>query len=230
MSGNYRLDQYKGRLTPSQIAEGINRAFSNAIRLVQDAELLCQNQRYPSAVGLAILAIEESGKVAVLRRLAVARNEVELKECWKGYRTHTEKSILFPMPDLVLAGAKTLEEFRPMFSESEFPQVVENLKQLSLYTDCLASAHWSTPVEVADEELAKKVLSIAKSLIGNEREVTEKEMELWIKHIGPVWKAEMEMMKTGLRNYFIELHRLGLLKGKIEDCLAFVDGKKDWVH
>ena len=56
------LDQYKGRLLPEQIAEGMNAAVRNATSLVDDANLLLERKRFPSAVALAILAIEEAGK------------------------------------------------------------------------------------------------------------------------------------------------------------------------
>ena len=54
-----KLDQYRGQLSASQAAEGINSAIHNAKRLADDAEFLLKNGRYPSAVSLAILSIEE---------------------------------------------------------------------------------------------------------------------------------------------------------------------------
>jgi AbiV family abortive infection protein len=39
----------------------------NAFRLHEDAVLLMSNRRYPSAVGLSVLAIEEVGKYLMLR-------------------------------------------------------------------------------------------------------------------------------------------------------------------
>jgi AbiV family abortive infection protein len=78
----------------------MNCANSNAERLLNDAELLYENGRYASAVGLAVLAVEEAGKEAMLRSLALARNANELKEAWRDYRTHTSKNCkcqgLFP--------------------------------------------------------------------------------------------------------------------------------------
>jgi len=227
---NKRLNRFMSKLSPKKISQGMNCAISNAERLVADAELLYQNKRYPSAVGLAILAIEEDGKVAIMRSLAVSRNEEDVREAWRDYRTHTKKNLMLAMPEMVALGARKLEDFRPIFTETEYPQLFENLKQISFYTDCLGKAHWSIPAEVIDEELTKRIVSLAKGLIGKTREVTEKEIELWIKHVGPVWKKEMDQMKIGLKNFFIEMHSIGLLKGKIEDCLDFVDSRKKWVH
>jgi len=225
-----KLDRYFGRLSPKQIALGINLANANAKRLLIDAELLCQNGRYPSAVGLAILAIEEAGKESVLRSVALARNNEDLKVSWKDYRTHTQKNRLLALPNLLSSGARKLEDFRPLFEESEYPQLIENLKQISFYTDCLGKAHWSSPAEVIDEKQAQQIIAFTKILIEIKREITDQEIKLLIKHIGPVWKRDMGLMKTALKNYFMELHNMGLLKGSIEYTLGFVDDKKDWLH
>jgi hypothetical protein len=49
------------------IAEHLASIRDNAFRLYEDAVLLMSNQRYPSAVALSILAIEEVGKYLMLR-------------------------------------------------------------------------------------------------------------------------------------------------------------------
>ena len=72
--------QYKGKLSAHKIAEGINAALQNANRLADDAELLLEHKKYPSAACLAILSIEESGKVSILRELSIARDGKDLKE------------------------------------------------------------------------------------------------------------------------------------------------------
>lgn len=110
-----KLDSYKGRLTAAQIAEGMNAALKNCNRLADDAAMLLEARRYPSAMALAILAIEEAGKISILRRLAVAMSEGECADAWKEYRSHTSKSAMWVFPSLVAAGARNLEDFRPLF-------------------------------------------------------------------------------------------------------------------
>ncbi len=68
-----KLDQYRGRLDAPQIAEGINAAAHTARRLAEDARLLINKRRFPTAASLAILSNEESGKASMLRRLSVAQ-------------------------------------------------------------------------------------------------------------------------------------------------------------
>ncbi|WP_429506530.1 AbiV family abortive infection protein [Pseudomonas moraviensis] len=61
----------------------MNAALRNAARLAKDARLLIDADRLPSAVSLAILCIEEAGKISILRSLAFAENEQDLKTEWR---------------------------------------------------------------------------------------------------------------------------------------------------
>lgn len=124
-----RLNHYKGKLSAAQIAEGMNAADQNARRLAEDAELLLENKRYASATSLAILSIEESGKESILRELSVARNDKEIKDDWKDYRSHTKKNVAWIIIDMVKAGARKFDDFLPMFKEdAEHPYILDNLK------------------------------------------------------------------------------------------------------
>jgi AbiV family abortive infection protein len=205
-----KLGHYKGQLFPSQIAEGINAAIRNAKRLVEDAEIMLERNRYPSAVSLAILSIEESGKRSILRGLSLAKNDKELKEAWKDYRSHTKKNIAWIIIDMFKNGARKFDDFLPMFREdAEHPYILDQVKQISFYTDCLGNAHWSIPEEVIDENLAKMMVDLAKIFISHKK-VTEKEIELWAKHIGTVSKKNMAWMKIALENFYSEMQECGL--------------------
>jgi hypothetical protein len=52
-------------------------------------------------------------------------------------------------------------------------------------------------------------------------DVTTKEIELWVKHIGPVWKGPMDWMKTALINWNQEMRDNGLTD---DDMEGFVRG------
>jgi len=205
-----KLGQFTGRLTPKQIADGIHAARDNASRLAADARVLLDLERHPTAAALAILAIEELGKVSILRNLSTASDE-ELGSIWREYRTHTKKNAAWILPQLASQGAKTLGDFRPLFDPSaEHPIVIDQIKQLGFYTDCLANAHWSIPIEVIDAKLASTLVRTAEGLsLG--RRVTEREIELWIEHLGPVWNQDMSWMKKAVRNWYEALSREGLL-------------------
>ncbi|MGH7969677.1 MAG: AbiV family abortive infection protein, partial [Limisphaerales bacterium] len=205
-----RLDQFRGRLSAAGIAAGINAARRNAGRLAQDARLLLAQKRFPSACALAVLAIEEAGKASVLREIALARNDDELKDAWREYRSHTSKNRMWPIVEFVLKGARKLEDFAPLFDEdADHPLLLDQVKQISFYTDCLGKAHWSVPEEVIDQALAS-VLVITGELLGKGDDVSEREIELWIKHLSPVWKHTSEAMEKGVSDWYSSMQAEGL--------------------
>jgi AbiV family abortive infection protein len=222
---NRKLDQYKGRLSAKQIAEGMNTVVRNSVRLVEDAELLLENKRFSSAASLAVLAIEESGKLPILSSMSVARDDKDLKESWSDYRSHTKKNVAWIVPDLVRAGARKLEDFRQLYgAEAEHQFVLDQIKQIGFYTDCLGKAHWSVPYEVVEEELASNLVKVARNLT-SKKEVTEKEIELWVKHLGPVWKKHMQWMQKALENWYKEMQEVGLAPEGPNAMSAFIGGK-----
>ena len=79
--------QYSGRLNPTQAAEGIQAALKNARALLADAQLLLENERWQRATALSILAIEEAGKIPLVRGILLARDDKESREAWRSYRS-----------------------------------------------------------------------------------------------------------------------------------------------
>jgi AbiV family abortive infection protein len=100
------LNPYWGKLPPDKIAEGMNIARRNAARLASDARTMFETRHYETAAALAILAIEESGKVSILRELALATDDREAKDSWKRLRSHTAKNAMWIFPELVGRGAR----------------------------------------------------------------------------------------------------------------------------
>lgn len=186
---------HRGR-SAGQVAAGMNAAARNAARLTKDAQILFEAKRYPSAAALATLAIEEAGKLPILRALAVARSNDAIKDGWKSYRSHQAKNVLWLFPLYVLSGIRTLDGFSPLFHpDSKHSKRLDELKQRSIYTDCVGKAGWSEPEEFIDELVAAFVLKTARSLT-KEHPFTEREIELWIEHVGPdLEKANPENLK-----------------------------------
>jgi AbiV family abortive infection protein len=217
-----RLNQYKGALSPKQVAAGMNAAIANARRLVDDAERLLEAGRFPTAASLAALSIEESGKVSILRALALSRTDAEAAEEWRRFRSHTKKNAAWLLPSLVASGARNLEDLRPLFdSSSDHPYVLDQMKQLGFYTDCLGDVHWSMPEEVIDESLARMLVRVAR-LFARGRVVTPEEIELWVKYMGPVWKGPPDWMKKALAEWHAELVRRKLAQGDEDDMARFI--------
>lgn len=220
-----RDKQYKGDLNPKIAAEGIKKAYENALSLLDDAELLYNHGRYERCVSLSILAIEESGKSTIIRALLLADDDTRLKKEWKNYRKHTEKNLSWILPDLVSNGARTLEDLRKIFDpKSDHGQILDNLKQLSFYTDIFSDAKWSTPSKVIDKNIATMIFSTAKSIVNIERVLTtERELELWIKHLKPAQKLGLDKMKQALKDCYTEAASLGLIEEwKINELTEFL--------
>lgn len=217
-----KLEQYKGMLTAEKATEGMNCALKNARRLISDAKLLYDAGRYPSSTALAILAIEEAGKVGILRGVALCRSESELKMFWRDYRTHTSKNRLWRFPELVTKGANKIDDFSQLFNESsEHSFILDNLKQVSFYTDCLGDAHWSLPENVVEKDLAEQFIKIAE-IVTPKDDVTIREIELWIENMGPVWNVSFEGMKKALVKWFDDMQKEGIYPEGQNDMIAFV--------
>lgn len=225
-----KLNQYKGMLTPAQIAAGMNAANGNARKLVKAASMLLENGEYPLAASLATLSIEESGKLPILRSLAVARTKEEVNQCWKEYRSHTKKNVMWLLPQLVSNGARRLDDFKILFEEdAKHTFLLDQVKQLGFYTDCLGKTHWSVPVDVIDKELATLIVNVAR-LFARDREIKQTEVELWVKHIGPVWKGPKELMEHALVQWYKEMQEMRLAKegeNEMKKFILYGIGSKD---
>jgi hypothetical protein len=64
----------------------------------------------------------------------------------------------------------------------------------------LAETHiWSEPGNVIDEKLASSLVQTAK-LFARDHKYSQRELELSVEHIGPVWKKNMSWMQQGMRS------------------------------
>jgi AbiV family abortive infection protein len=217
------LKEYCGPLDAAAVAEGINAANRNACRLAADSRILLDAERHAAAAGLAALAIEESGKAAILRGLALIGAPEKLRAEWRRYRDHRSKNGAWILPELVAQGARQLHHFRDVVErESEHTAILNSIKQISLYTDCYGNGYWSEPIEVIDQKLASALVSIA-DLLCRDKTVSTREIELWIEHLGPVW--ETPEMPHALLRWAAAMHREGLSDAAPEGFARFVLGE-----
>lgn len=222
MSTTDLLSPYRGALTIEQVATGMNAATNNAKRLAQDARLLLDNKCWPTASSIAALSIEESGKVVILRRFLTA-NADEIKGLWKEYRSHTKKNINWILPELVAKGARRLDDFKLITdSASDHPDVLDATKQIGFYTDCLGSARWSIPSEVVDEVLAMRLVTAAE-VLSPKRNISVRELELWVEYLGPVWNKNPNGMRQALVDWYGAMQAEELAPAGPNKMQAFVD-------
>ena len=139
------------------------------------------------------------------------------------------KNVAWILPQLVVQGARKLDDLKPIFSkDSEHPYLLDQVKQLGFYTDCLGKAHWTLPNEVIDEKLARTLVQTAK-LLAKGKQISKKEIELWMKHIGPVWKKDPAWMKQALINWYAEMQQQGLATEGNNKMQQFIrDGIQEW--
>lgn len=197
-----KLSQYSGKLDAKQIALGMNAARRNARRLADDAKSLFDITRYQTAAAIAILSIEESGKVSILRGLALAPDSASRRKLWKDYRSHRRKNGAWIIPELFLKGARTLESLQCVVDPSaEHTALLDQVKQIALYTDCLGAAHWSEPLNVIDKNLSGSLVNTA-DLLAKGTTVTEREIELWIEYMAPTYGASLAYQKHSLSKWY----------------------------
>lgn len=219
---NDHLKSYAGELSPAEIADGIAAAQANAERLIKDAKVLADAGRFPSAAALAILAIEERGKAMILKRMAIVPSD-KLKETWRDYRSHRAKNAAWAMPLLLADGARTIKDFAPLVDKkADHAAMLDALKQVAFYTDCLGEKHWSKPEEVIEADLAKVLIEIAERMLGD-RPVTVREVELWREIVAPHY-GKPEMAEAVIRCEEA-LKKAGLKDTSIDGLRAFMEGR-----
>lgn len=199
-------------------------ARSNAARLIADAELLLAADRRPSASALAILAIEELGKIQILKRIALHTDAADLQEAWKEYRSHRAKNVMWILPKLAAEGARTMMQLRAATDiDADHTGMLDTVKQLSIYTDCFGDgARWSEPGEAVDGAFAPSIVATAKMLSG-EKETTHRELELWVQHVRPHYNQPT--MPGALLAFQRQMFDEGLTSTTPEALDAFMRGK-----
>ncbi len=219
------MKQYRGKLSSKQAADGMNAALRNARRLLEDSKLLFEAKRYASAASLAILSVEESGKSPILRSLARNEDEAALKLKWSQFRNHRAKNIMWQLPQLARNGRRTFAELASLFDpKSDHSKVLDEVKQVGFYTDCLGeNVNWSEPTEIITEELARGLIETAEIMGGDKEQVSEREIELWVEHMG----TNLESSNTDdLRKFYKALVKEGLAKVTMEQVEKFLGEDK----
>lgn len=218
------LKPYRGPRRPEEVVDGINAAIRNARRLVNDAKTLLDLSRFPTAASLAILSIEESEKVTILRGIARAPDEKICQTLWNDYTNHRRKNASWIIPDLWENGARDIDSLLPVYEpKANHTALLEQVKQSGLYTDYRGKSGWSEPGKEIDEETARRLVNSA-ILLQHRNFITLKEIELWIEHMKPVYHEPFEVQKIALLNFNRALKKEGLhvhLEGgiSVEDFL-----------
>jgi AbiV family abortive infection protein len=180
---------YSGRLNAEEAASAIQAARLNAIDLLDTAGMLYTLKRFPHAMALSILAIEEATKVAIVFHMFLNSGN-QLAPQWKRYRAHRAKTawlnpaiesrIRATFPEMPAGTAKDIGKRGPTSEQLELD------KQLAFYSDCLDLGgkfvchlprlrDWRRP---AWERLCE-----AEAIVLPLRDYSPDELGIWLKHI-----------------------------------------------
>ena len=201
--GNVKnLKQYTGQLSVAQIAAGMNHCQDNAARLLQAARTLYKLKDYATSVSLAVLAIEEAGKLPILRRMLTAIDEGEVRQCWKEFRSHCLKNGQAKFLACVKSTVR-LDDLRCTVEKTDENQKLDDLKQAGFYVDCVGNAGWMSPVETITDEIAAAMVLIASIVCSSGKPTQVRELELWKETVGTCPHGTLVEMK----NQVVQWHR-----------------------
>lgn len=161
------MPRYSGCLTTVQVEEGVRLAQENAVRLLESARMLLRAGDTPTAMSLSILALEEHGKIEILKKIGNSRNSDEIKSGWQQYRDHKSKTYEFVEH---YADLKGISEglMRDKFCEtnSKVLPLLDILKQLGFYTDCSGNCHWHEPRKIGHILAVPLFTAAEKAILG----------------------------------------------------------------
>lgn len=183
-------------------------AGRNAARLLEDADRLAAAGSHPSAVALAILAIEEAAKEDILAALATWPEEA--KVFWKAFRWHVDKNTLGFVPLLHYRALSPLEELIWLHEHAD-ERYFDEMKWSGLYVDLLGGdggPFWWDPATLTQDH-SHFFISIARRVV-QPRSVSAAEVELMQQHVRPKEQTTLAERDAGMRAYLEEAIDRGL--------------------
>ena len=167
-----RFHRYEGPLSKPKTAEAIGLCLKNSDELIQDARLLFTHGRYARAFALAIVSLEEVGKIPMLTR-ALSFHAMEThqwKHFWKRFRSHVEKRQLTAGLYSISTGSGSAHLILVRWmKERHWEKETEALKQMAFYVDASSRTHVTCPSKLFPKYVASDAINLAstrRSLIG----------------------------------------------------------------
>lgn len=146
-------------LTERDAYLAMDAAVKTARQLYSDAQLLFANARWPRAAAVAVLCLEEVGKVRLVLRIEDARDEQERRKAWEDYLNHPLKISQSATP-----GQAHNDEHRRQLS-LKFGRELDQLKQFGFYSNWLVSGAWVQPDEVITQRDAELMVTWARVMV-----------------------------------------------------------------
>jgi AbiV family abortive infection protein len=172
---------YQGVLTPAQIAVGINYSHENGLRLLADAKMLFDGERFPSSVTLSLLAVEEFAKELILRKMAIRDRKEQVQPFWAQMKDHRIKAAIGALPYLIQNGQVDVEEAAAQIEspDANYGEIFNWLKETGLYVECVKDAKWLRPTDQLDKTIAESIYRGAEMMAGTGKPypVTKKQIQ-----------------------------------------------------
>ncbi|GAA0527908.1 AbiV family abortive infection protein [Chitinophaga japonensis] len=164
------IETYSGVVTPEMAEIGIKLSIENAFSLLSESRLLLNNSYYPRAIALAILAIEEKGKIEMIKQLLLYKQKVA--SAWQNFRDHKHKNANWKFPLLKEKGINNIELLSKV-TDPKGPAALEldRIKQLCFYTDAArmkgnkSKWNWLQPTDIFTKDYATTLLMIAENFV-----------------------------------------------------------------
>lgn len=207
-------------------ADGINAAYRNSRRLFDDAAAMFAAQRYPTAMSLAVLSIEEYGKASIIHRILLAKSDKTRIEHWREFTSHTAKNTSWVVLNLIKSGATSVDDFRILADpKSPHPFVLDDFKQWGFYTECRGNK-WTEPEKTITHDMTFEVLTYAGALLRTARDVTSQQMECYVRHLFAVCTdnpedADQNAVRRALVDYAVECQQNGWMSQETDPAEFF---------
>ena len=148
-------------LGSDSIIDGMIACAANSKKLAADANRLYARRRYSTAAALAIMSLEESGKVLLLS-VALSEtlrgNSPDWNEFWKAWRSHKLKDMSASVLDLGVHGADAAS----LAIRTMILQDLPRMREQCLYVD-RAEGRWTRP-ESVDRDWVLELLDAAECI------------------------------------------------------------------
>jgi AbiV family abortive infection protein len=199
-AGEYSPRPFTGQLSAASAIKGAQLLQENAARLTEDAKILLQAKRYPSAAMMAVMALDELSRIFHPLIFAALHMPKQLAQGWKQFRCERQGfpwSIFQRRIDWLVAGAMSDEELNDMLSF---------IRALGGGADYIAPGLWIDPKELISAELAASIVGTAELFCKNA--VETKSMEIWMEAVGSL--PRNATIEFALKKYQAMLESEGL--------------------
>lgn len=205
-------DEYRGKLTIDQAAEGIQKVIENAEDLLDDSLILFKASKFPRAISLAIMAVEEVSKIEIIKKILLA-NGIEGR-IWKEFKNHKTKNHTWYFPVLKKFSVANNDVKHFVGAKSNWVKRIDDLKNQTLYLNANRKNdgldfEWNLPKTLVQKDFCGMFLVAAIEVVNDDRITWDSDsLEIFTRH----WKLiddEIRCEKPVL--FYKELRDLGMI-------------------